>query len=114
MVRRNIIYNLFSTFDPQTEFIIVLDELLRPLKITFDGIGSGYEDNLSAINCQDYLTFVQTFEIMLKQMGRFLTPYMSKLTKFLLSGILRLAKIFVNLMSDRADEELELHQSALR
>jgi hypothetical protein len=27
MVRRNIIYNFFSTFDPNTEFIYVLDEL---------------------------------------------------------------------------------------
>lgn len=105
---------MFSTFDPHTEFIIVLDELLRPLKLTYENIVSGYEDNLSAINCQDYLTFVQTFEIMLKQMGRFLVPYMSTLTKFLLAGVLKLSKIFVNLMSAKADEETVQHQSAIR
>ena len=106
---------MFSTFDPQTEFIIVLDELLRPLRLTYDEIGKEqYEQKLCAANCQDYLTLVQTFEIMLKQMGKFLTPYMPILMKFLLAGVLKSSKVFVNCLSDKTADELALHQSALR
>jgi hypothetical protein len=87
----------------------VLDELLSGLNI-----GMTYENldhnKLSLVNFYDMNNFVLNFEIMIKQVGKFLRPYIEKLSEFLIVGIIKLCKLFLAKVTD--DEQV--HYSAVK
>lgn len=96
-VRRNLIYSFYATLDPSSEFSIVIDQLLEPV-----GLSSSQEVSvtqiqsiLSSISLNQYLTFVNQLEVMIKQMGILLRDTIPHLSTILIEGVIRLVKVFL-------------------
>ena len=95
LTRRNIVYNLYATFNTESELPLVINELLEPLNLTIETCDSNaLIEGLSRASFEGYLSFIYAFEVLLKQMGSLLISFLPKLTKVLIKGVMSLSKLF--------------------
>ena len=81
LTRRNIVYQLYATFNVETELPLFINELLEPLNLTMETCDSdALLERLSCVSFDAYLSFIYAFEVLLKQMGKFLISFLPKLT----------------------------------
>lgn len=111
--RRNIVYQFLSGLDPVSEFSMFFTELLEPLGLGFvldiDEIEVAQESlirrKLAQVSLNALQNFLQSLEVIFKQLGNLLTldkKYLSKLAKVLVITI-SLAKEFIGHL--KADNE---------
>ena len=111
--RRNIVYQFLSGLDPVSEFSMFFIELLEPLGLGFvldiDDIEVAQESlirrKLAQVSLNALQNFLQSLEVIFKQLGNLLTldkKYLSKLAKVLVITI-SLAKEFIGHL--KADNE---------
>jgi hypothetical protein len=111
--RRNIVYQFLSGLDPVSEFSMFFIELLEPLGLGFvldiDDIEVAQESlirrKLAEVSLNALQNFLQSLEVIFKQLGNLLTldkKYLSKLAKVLVITI-SLAKEFIGHL--KADNE---------
>lgn len=111
--RRNIVYQFFSDLNPETEFGFFLSELLRPINLSMEDTDvEVILKKLSCVSFNVFLTFINTFEVVMKQMGTLINHYMPTLSKILVQGLLRLSHMFIQDMKNEemADEASDQEQ----
>lgn len=64
------------------------------------------QDKLSSVSFNGYVTFINSLEVVFKQVGTLLIGNLPILAKIIVEGVIRLAKIFMKqVKSAQADEE---------
>lgn len=98
--RRNIVYIFLSSLEPATEFPLFFRELLEPLnlvELAEEGSLSNEEirARLSRVSFNQYANFINTVEIIFKQLGTLLSThdFLNKLSR-VLTMMLSLSKRF--------------------
>ena len=98
--RRNIVYIFLSSLDPTTEFKLFFKELLEPLElgdmISNEAFGDEeIKQRLIRVSFKQYTNFINTLEILFKQLGTLLTneDFLGKLSR-VLTMMLSLSKQF--------------------
>lgn len=105
-VRRNIIYQFYATLNPETEFAFVINQLLEPIGLTIaDTNTKKIQAVLSTVSLNQHLTFVNQLEVMVKQMGKLLRDAVGHLSTVLVTGVIKLVKVFLD--GDVAEDGLE-------
>ena len=109
-VRRNIVYQFFSSLDPVTEFKFFLEELLRPVNLSLEVTEvQDINKRLSQVSFNNYLTFINSLESVLKQLGMLLVRNLPQLATILVHGILRLAGLFIKSVKEaNKDGDVEM------
>jgi hypothetical protein len=94
--RRNIVYQFYSSLNPTTEFKYFLDELLEPINLSTEVEDVVDVDfYLSSVSFNVFLSFINTLEVVIKQMGTLLSQHLPQLSTILIQGILRLSGNFI-------------------
>ena len=66
-VRRNIVYQFFSSLNPVNEFKFFFDELLRPVNLNLQVTNvSEINDRLSQVSFNNYLSFINSLDSVFK------------------------------------------------
>ena len=95
MSRRNIVYNLYATFNIEEELPLIFNELLEPLNLDLQTCQSdSMLARISQARFDTFLSFIYAFEVLLKQMGRMMIKFLPDLTTVLIKGIFKLSKLF--------------------
>jgi hypothetical protein len=99
--RRNLVFQFYATFDKQTEFPLIVNELLSGIGLTLESCGEdSLLDSLSGVNFNDFVTFIKQLDAMLKQMGTLLFGLLPSLANVLVNGLIKLSKLFVQQVND--------------
>ena len=127
--RRNIVFQFYSTLNPNTEFKIFLDELLEPVNLSTEEISiEAMMQALSSASFNTFLMLIRSMDVLLKQMGTLIKQYLPHLATILVKGLLKLASMFVqsvkeakddgdvdmNEAEDDGEQEQKLHHNANR
>jgi hypothetical protein len=95
MTRRNIVYNLYATFNLDEELPLIFDELLEPLNLRLETCDNeNMLESISGARFDTFLSFIYAFEVLLKQMGAMMLRFLPKLTTVLVRGVFNLSKLF--------------------
>lgn len=111
--RRNIVYIFLSSLDPETEFQLFFRELLEPLGLSDliseeEGVILSDEEirqRLVRVSFKQYTHFINTLEILFKQLGTLLTnqDFLGKLSR-VLTLMLNLSKQFSGHLKEQAED----------
>lgn len=109
--RRNVVYIFLSSLDPATEFPLFFEELLEPLNLV-DLIhddtltDEAIKQRLVAISFNQYATFINTVEIIFKQLGTLMShkDFLGKLSR-VLTLMLSLSKQFNGHLKEQAEDD---------
>jgi hypothetical protein len=96
--RRNIVYQFMTGLDPATEFSLFFSELLAPLGLTENGEILSMEilentevllKKLSRVSFRRFLTFIESLEVILKQLGTLLltSGFLQPMSRILIVGL---------------------------
>jgi hypothetical protein len=96
--RRNIVYQFMTGLDPATEFSLFFSELLAPLGLTENGKILSMEilentevllKKLSRVSFRRFLTFIESLEVILKQLGTLLltSGFLQPMSRILIVGL---------------------------
>ena len=95
-VRRNIVYQFFASLNPFKEFPMFFNELLSPINLSLEfGTVEEMRLQLSSVSFNTFLSFINSLEIVFKQLGTLLMQYLPQLAKILVTGVLHMSKLFI-------------------
>lgn len=102
-------YQFFASLNPSTEFPLFFDELLDPVNLSLDCLDvNEIQESLSSVSFNGYLTFINSLEVVFKQVGTLLMGHLPILAKIIVEGAVRLAKMFMKqVKSAQADDAEE-------
>jgi hypothetical protein len=115
-VRRAIVYKFFASLNPDTEFAVFFDELLRPINLKLvDNDIDQIRQSVSSVSFNTLLSFINSLEVVFKQMGTLLIDHLPGLSQILVEGILHLTKLFIErFKTDGMQVDEQVHYGSLK
>lgn len=114
--RRSLVFQFYATFDKETEFPLIVDELLQGVGLTVKNcMDDSLLDKLSGVNFNDFVTFIKQLDAMLKQMGTLMMGLLPSLANVLVNGLIKLSKLFIKQINyikiQNGEDEPEIEES---
>lgn len=114
-MRRNMIFQFFASLNPNSEFCMVIEQLLEPIGLSLAETSTErIQTILSTVSLNHYLNFVSQLEVLIKQLGKLLRGAVSQLATVLISGVVKLVKMFLRGDVEEDHEENEEEEEVLQ
>ena len=63
-------------------------------------------DTLSSFNFNEFVTFIKSMDVMLRQLGTLLLDFLPSLVNVLVGGVVKLSKLFIKRVSSIKEEDV--------